>query len=141
MSNPPPGNPAPHNPTPGTRASHNPPPGTRAPGNPIPGTRAPHNPPPHNRAGGNPAPLYARLLRLRHIHPGALLCGLYFEGAIAVGALAALAEFASWWGMLVLPVLVALLVKLEDEVSGLRVRARAAVPGDALIPPPRGTRR
>ncbi len=69
-------------------------------------------------------PLYARVLRLRHIHPGGLLCFAFFEGAVAVGILLALAELAPWWAALVLPVVVAAMVKVNDVVSGLTARAR-----------------
>jgi hypothetical protein len=67
------------------------------------------------------------MLRLRHIHPGGLSRLLFLEGAIAVGFLAALADLASWWSMLVLPATVALVVKLDDLVTGAR-RARAPAP-------------
>jgi hypothetical protein len=69
-------------------------------------------------------PLYARVLRLRHIRPGGLLCFAFFEGAIAVGVLLALAELAPWWAALVLPVVVAGMVKVNDVVAGLSARAR-----------------
>ena len=73
-------------------------------------------------------PLYARMLRLRHLAPSGLLCFVYLEGAFALGILLALAELVSWWGVLVLPAVVALMVKLNDVVAGLLVRpaARAA---------------
>lgn len=70
--------------------------------------------------GGRAAttPLYARVLRLRHIRPSGLLCFLFFEGAIALGVLLALAELVSWWAVPVLPVAVALMVKVNDLVAG-----------------------
>ena len=52
-------------------------------------------------------PLYARTLRLRHLNPGGLLCFVFLEGSLALGALLALAELVSWWGVLVLPAAVA----------------------------------
>jgi hypothetical protein len=67
-------------------------------------------------------PIYARVLRLRRLRPGGLLCFLYFEGAIALAVLLALAELLPWWGVLVLPVVVALMVKLNDMVSVPAVR-------------------
>lgn len=63
-------------------------------------------------------PLYARLLRLRHLNPSGFLCFAFFEGAVALGILLALAELVSWWGVLVLPVTVALMVKLNDVIAG-----------------------
>jgi hypothetical protein len=69
-------------------------------------------------------PLYARILHLRYVRPGGLLCFGYFEGAVAVGILLALAELAPWWAALVLPAFVALMVKVNDIVAGLNARAR-----------------
>jgi len=69
--------------------------------------------------------LYVRALRLHHVRPSAALRLLYLEGAVAVAGLAALAELASWWGILVLPAVVAALVKAEDVATGYR-RARAS---------------
>ena len=76
------------------------------------------------RPGAGRPPLYPRVLRLRYIRPGGLLCFLYFEGALALGVLLALAELAPWWGALVLPVVVALMVKINDTVAGLSMRGR-----------------
>lgn len=70
------------------------------------------------RAPASPrAPRYARVLRLGTIRPGGLLCFLFFEGMIILGALLALAEFTSWWVVPVLPVTVALMVKFNDLVA------------------------
>jgi len=63
-------------------------------------------------------PLYARLLRLRHINPGAGLCFVLFEGVIALSLLLAFAEQVSWWGVPVLPLTVAGMVKLNDVIAG-----------------------
>ncbi|MGK5685008.1 hypothetical protein [Actinoplanes sp. URMC 104] len=63
-------------------------------------------------------PLYARLLRLRTLTPSGFLCFVFLEGAIALGVLLALAELVSWWGVLVLPVTVAIMVKLNDVIAG-----------------------
>lgn len=63
-------------------------------------------------------PLYARVLRLRHLAPSGLLCFVFLEGALVLGALLALAELVSWWGVLVLPFTVALMVKFNDLVAG-----------------------
>ena len=71
-------------------------------------------------------PLYARVLRLRHLHPGGLLCFLFFEGAVALGILLALADLAPWWSALVLPAAVAVMVKVNDVVAGGNARIRLA---------------
>jgi hypothetical protein len=63
-------------------------------------------------------PMYARMLRLRHLAPSGFLCFVFLEGAVVLGILLALAELVSWWGVLVLPVTVALMVKLNDVVAG-----------------------
>jgi len=73
-------------------------------------------------------PLYARLLGLRHLNPGGLLCFLFLEGTVAFGLLLALAELIAWWGILVLPVMVAVMVKANDLVAGAVVRSAALVP-------------
>lgn len=64
-------------------------------------------------------PLYARILRLKHITPSGLLCFVFLEGALALGVLLALAELVSWWGVIVLPLTVALMVKLNDVIAGM----------------------
>ncbi|WP_407651423.1 hypothetical protein [Actinoplanes sandaracinus] len=63
-------------------------------------------------------PLYARALRLRHLAPSGLLCFVFLEGTVVLGVLLALAELVSWWGVIVLPVTVALMVKFNDLVAG-----------------------
>ena len=67
---------------------------------------------------GRRRPLYARLLRLRYLHPGGLACFLLFEGTIALGLLLALAELVDWPVVVLLPVGVAVMVKLNDLVAG-----------------------
>jgi hypothetical protein len=70
--------------------------------------------------------LYARLLRLRHIHPSGVLCFLFLEGTIAVAVLLTLAELVSWWGILVLPACVAVMVKVNDVIAGSTPAAPAS---------------
>jgi hypothetical protein len=67
-------------------------------------------------------PLYARLLQLRYLHPGGLLCFLFFEGMLAIAVLLALAELTPWWVVIILPGAVALMVKVNDVVAGLGVQ-------------------
>ncbi|WP_236049162.1 hypothetical protein [Paractinoplanes ovalisporus] len=69
-------------------------------------------------------PLYARMLRLKYLTPSGFLCFVFLEGAVALGILLALAELVSWWGVIVLPATVAIMVKLNDVIAG------------ALTPPP-----
>jgi hypothetical protein len=64
------------------------------------------------------APLYARVLRLRHLEPGKLACALFFEGSIGLALLLAFTDLVSWYGVLALPVTVAAMVKLNDAVAG-----------------------
>ena len=73
-------------------------------------------------------PLYARVLGLRFVNPGGVLCFVFFEGVIAFAALLALAELVNWWAVLVLPVAVAVMVKLNDLVAAVVIRSAAAVP-------------
>lgn len=75
------------------------------------------------------APLYARALRLRSLRPSGVLCFLYFEGAIALGILLALAELVNWWVVLLLPAAVAAMVKLNDLLAQAVPRPGQAVPG------------
>ncbi|MFF5292930.1 hypothetical protein [Paractinoplanes globisporus] len=83
-----------------------------------------------SRRGEAHPPLYARLLRLRNVAPSGLLCFIFLEGTVALGALLALAELVSWWGVLVLPLTVAVMVKLNDVVAGALSRPSApAGPG------------
>jgi hypothetical protein len=72
-------------------------------------------------------PLYPRLLRLRHIHPNAWQRALLGEGALGVAILLVLADLATAWTLLVLPVAVALVVKAHDLLAG-RLNATAPAP-------------
>jgi hypothetical protein len=73
---------------------------------------------PHDFPAVGHRPLYARMLRLKFLTPSGFLCFVFLEGAIALGILLALAELVSWWGVLVLPATVAIMVKLNDVVAG-----------------------
>jgi hypothetical protein len=72
-------------------------------------------------------PLYARMLGLQYLAPGGFLCFVFLEGAVALGILLALAELVSWWGVLVLPTMVAAMVKLNDVVAGALIRPAGSV--------------
>ena len=64
-------------------------------------------------------PLYPRLLRLRHVQPNAWQRAALGEGAIGVGVLLAMADLATAWAIVVLPVAVAAIVKAHDALQGL----------------------
>jgi hypothetical protein len=72
-------------------------------------------------------PLYARVLRLRYFQPSGMVCFILLEGTIAAALMLALAELVSWWGLIVLPVVVALLVKAHDVVATVMARSAHAV--------------
>jgi hypothetical protein len=63
-------------------------------------------------------PLYFRLLRVRHLTMRPWLAFLLFEGSIVLATLLALAEIVSWWGVVVIPVAVAAMVKINDVITG-----------------------
>src|SRR3954462_5881091 len=63
-------------------------------------------------------PLYPRLLRLHHVHPNAWQRALLGEGALAVAVLLVLADLATAWILLILPVAVAAVVKAHDVLAG-----------------------
>ena len=68
-------------------------------------------------------PLYTRLLDLRHIRPNAWQRALLGEGALALAVVLVLADVASAWTLLVLPLAVAALVKAHDVLAGLLSRS------------------
>ena len=72
------------------------------------------------RSSGETHPtMYARVLRLKHVHPGGVACFLLFEGFVALAVLMALAEFVNWWAVVLVPLTVALVVKINDIVAGV----------------------
>ncbi|GAB2593324.1 hypothetical protein Aab01nite_36340 [Paractinoplanes abujensis] len=88
-------------------------------------------------------PMYARMLRLKFLTPNGFLCFVFLEGAVALGILLALAELVSWWGVIVLPLTVAIMVKLNDVIAGALTPVPAAAPvgvrplvEHATVPPP-----
>jgi hypothetical protein len=94
-------------------------------------------------------PLYARLLRLRYLHPGGVACFLLFEGTIVLGLLLALSELVDWQVVVLLPAGVAVMVKLNDLLAGtalhrlVRGRPGPVARGTAVVvdPPPVPVRR
>jgi hypothetical protein len=89
------------------------------------------------RAGIDPVaakarPLYARALGLQFIQPSNLMCFMFFEGAIALGVLLALAELADWWAVAILPLSVAIMVKVNDAIAGAAARSGTGSRGSAI---------
>jgi len=65
------------------------------------------------------APLYWRLLRLHHLHPNGWQRAILVEGVLALSLVLVLADVASAWTLLVLPLASALVVKAHDVLVGL----------------------
>ena len=86
---------------------------------------------PQEPAAREKKPLYPRLLRLRHIHPNAWQRAALGEGALGVGVLLAMADLASAWTIVALPVAVAGVVKAHDALQGLLDRGRPGPPEQA----------
>lgn len=78
-------------------------------------------------------PLYARALGLQYLRPSGMLCFFFFEGAIALATLLALAELVTWWAVLILPVAIAVMVKINDVIAGFGARAAARTRGRAAV--------
>src|SRR5436190_1737667 len=79
-----------------------------------------------------PPPLYWRMLRLHHIRPNGWQRALLVEGIFAVAVTLVLADVASAWTLIALPVAAALVVKAHDVLAGM-------LPGRTLpaaLPPP-----
>lgn len=71
-------------------------------------------------------PLYFRIVGVRYLNLHPALIVVLFEGSIALGLLLALAELIPYWGVVLVPVAVALAVKLNDVVEGIMLRPLAA---------------
>lgn len=74
-------------------------------------------------ADGGPAPakppLYWRLLRLKHVHPNGWQRAIFVEGVLGLSLVLVLADVASAWTLLVLPLTSAAAVKGHDVLVGL----------------------
>jgi hypothetical protein len=77
-------------------------------------------------------PLYWRMLRLRHVRPNGWQRAVLVEGVTAVAVTLVLADVASAWTLVVLPVAAAIIVKGHDLVAGWLPNQR---PVDELPPP------
>ncbi|MGF7233817.1 MAG: hypothetical protein ACQSGP_02485, partial [Frankia sp.] len=67
------------------------------------------------------ASMYVRALRLRTIVPTGWRRGVVAEGSLVLALFLALADLASAWVIVVLPIAVALMVKYNDVIAGLLV--------------------
>ena len=67
-------------------------------------------------------PLYPRLLGLQNVHPTAWQRAVLGEGMALVGIVLALADVASAWSIIVLPIAVGLVVKAHDVLAGVLQR-------------------
>lgn len=63
--------------------------------------------------------MYWRLLRLHHLHPNGWQRAILVEGVLALSLVLVLADVASAWTLLVLPLASALVVKAHDVLVGL----------------------
>ncbi len=79
-------------------------------------------------------PFYPRLLRLRHVHPNAWQRAALGEGALAAAAVLVLADVATAWTLLALPVAVAVVVKAHDVVAGMVGDDSSAAPAGTALP-------
>jgi hypothetical protein len=78
--------------------------------------------------------LYWRLLRLRHVRPNSWQRAAFFEGSLAVAAVLVLADLASAWLLIALPVAVALVVKAHDVFVGwLRPDRASSTTSEAMF--------
>jgi hypothetical protein len=64
-------------------------------------------------------PLYWRLLRLRHVRPNGWQRAVFVEGVLALSLVLVLADVASAWTLLVLPLASAVVVKAHDVLVGM----------------------
>lgn len=87
---------------------------------------------PAGPAGGRKRPpLYSRLLGLKHIAPNVWQRALLGEGSLAVGIVLVLADLATAWTILVLPLAVAVVVKAHDLLAGYLQRPARVKPARA----------
>jgi hypothetical protein len=81
-------------------------------------------------------PLYWRALRLRNLRPNGWQRAILVEGVLALAVVLVLADVATAWTLLVLPLASAVLVKGHDVLAGLLpVRPQPAPPAEWLPTP------
>lgn len=69
--------------------------------------------------------IYPRLLRLRHVHLTGWQRAALGEGVVALAAVLVLADVATAWTLVVLPLAMAAVVKAHDVLAGLLAPAPA----------------
>jgi hypothetical protein len=81
-------------------------------------------------------PLYHRLLNLRQYRPGPVTTFALFEGSVIVPAVLAFADLLAWTADVIVPVVVAAVVKFNDVVVRLppQRRRQVAARGVAQVP-------
>jgi hypothetical protein len=77
--------------------------------------------------------LYPRLLGLRHVRLRGWQRALFGEGTLVVAVLLVLADLASAWTLVALPLAVALVVKAHDVLAAMLTR-RGRPPPDTAGP-------
>lgn len=84
-------------------------------------------------------PLYWRALRLQHVQPNGWQRAILVEGVLALAVVLVLADVATAWTLLVLPLASALLVKGHDVLAGLlRPGTRTAPHPERVTAPSEG---
>jgi hypothetical protein len=63
-------------------------------------------------------PLYWRLLRLQHVKPNSWQRATFVEGSLAIAVVLVLADLATAWLIIALPIVVAIVVKGQDVLVG-----------------------
>jgi hypothetical protein len=74
-------------------------------------------------ASGGKTPLYWRVLRLRHLRPNGWQRALLVEGVLTVAVVLTLADVATAWTLLILPVASMAVVKAHDVLAGMLRRS------------------
>jgi hypothetical protein len=75
-------------------------------------------------------PLYWRAVRLHHLRPNGWQRAILVEGVLALAVVLVLADVATAWTLLVLPLFATALVKGHDILAGL------LRPATTMTPPP-----
>jgi hypothetical protein len=83
-------------------------------------------------------PLYWRALRLQHLRPNGWQRAILVEGVLALAVVLVLADVATAWTLLVLPLASAVLVKGHDLLAGLLAGMRTAPPPTRVTAPLKG---
>jgi len=74
------------------------------------------------------SPLYWRALRLQHLRPNGWQRAVLVEGVLALAVVLVLADVATAWTLLVLPLASALIVKGHDVLAGVLTWRRPSKP-------------